>query len=339
MPENTRSFLDKLLLFVKGVGMGAANKVPGVSGGLVAFVTGFYEELIYSLQKINRNAFKLLLDGRFKSFYQYVNGRFLLLVFAGSTFSYFSVSRVLDFLIQNFELYVWATFFGMILGSIYYVAKDFNDFSRSNLITMFLGVAIGISISFMSPAKENDNLWFVFFCGIIGVSGMTLPGLSGSFILILMGNYVLLLVDSVNELYKTIEDVFSWNFDFIHDQVRMRYMKIIASFGLGSIFGLVITSHILGFLLKRFHQLITALIIGFIGGSLGIVWPWKKTVYKMEEGVYLFDSLGNRIVENYQRYLPSISDSTTWYALFYILFGLAILLVLDWIGRDKISSS
>ena len=315
--------------------MGAANKVPGVSGGLVAFVTGFYEELIYSLQKINRKAFKLLLAGRFKSFYQYVNGRFLLLVFSGSTFSYFSVSRVLDYLIQNFELYVWATFFGMILGSIYYVAKDFNDFSRANLLTMALGVAVGISISFMSPAKENDNLWFVFFCGIIGVSGMTLPGLSGSFILILMGNYVLLLVDSVNELYKTIQDVFSWNFEFIHDQVRMRYMKIIGSFGLGSIFGLVITSHILGFLLKRYHQLITALIIGFIGGSLGIVWPWKKTIFKMDDGVYLKDSLGDRIVENYQRYLPSISDPTTWYALFYILFGVAILLVLDWMGRDR----
>ena len=339
MPENTRSFLDKLLLFVKGVGMGAANKVPGVSGGLVAFVTGFYEELIYSLQKVNRKAFMLILNGRFKSFYQYVNGRFLLLVFAGSTFSYFSVSRVLDYLIQNFELYVWATFFGMILGSIYYVAKDFNDFSRTNIVTMGIGVAIGISISFMSPAKENDNLWFVFFCGIIGVSGMTLPGLSGSFILILMGNYVLLLVDSVNELYKTFRDIFTWNFEFIHDEVRMRYMKIVGSFGLGSIFGLVITSHILGFLLKRYHQVITALIIGFTGGSLGIVWPWKRTVYKMDEGVYQFDSLGNQIVENYQRYLPSLSDPTTWYSLFYILVGLAILLVLDHLGRDKIIKS
>lgn len=319
--------------------MGAANKVPGVSGGLVAFVTGFYEELIYSLQKINRKAFMLLLNGRIKSFYQYVNGRFLLLVFAGSTFSYFSVSRVLDFLMQNFELYVWATFFGMILGSLYYVAKEFNDFSRSNIITMVIGVAIGIAISFMSPAKENDNLWFVFFCGIVGVSGMTLPGLSGSFILILMGNYVLLLVDSVNELYKTIQDIFSWNFEFIHDQVRMRYMKIIGSFGLGSIFGLVITSHILGFLLKRYHQLITALIIGFIGGSLGIVWPWKRTLFKMNDGDYQFDSLGNRIVENYQRYLPNLSDPTTWYALFYILIGLAILIVLEWLGREKLTTS
>lgn len=339
MAENTRTFWDKILLFIKGVAMGAANKVPGVSGGLVAFVTGFYEELIYSLQKINRKALILLVNGRFKSFYQYVNGRFLLLVFAGSTFSYFSVSRVLDYLIQNFELYVWATFFGMILGSIYYVAKDFNDFSRTNLVTMAVGVAIGVSISFMSPAKENDNLWFVFFCGIIGVSGMTLPGLSGSFILILMGNYVLLLVDSVNELYKTIQDVFTLNFDFIHDQVRMRYMKIIGSFGLGSIFGLVITSHILGYLLKRWHQVITALIIGFIGGSLGNVWPWKKEIYKMEEGTYLFDSLGNKIVENYVRYFPDFHDSTTWYAIFYILLGLAILLVIDWFGPKKVVRS
>jgi uncharacterized membrane protein len=339
MAENTRTFWDKILLFIKGVAMGAANKVPGVSGGLVAFVTGFYEELIYSLQKINRKALKLLIDGRFKSFYQYVNGRFLLLVFAGSTFSYFSVSRVLDYLIQNFELYVWATFFGMILGSIYYVAKDFNDFSRVNLFTMGLGVAIGVAISFMSPAKENDNLWFVFFCGIVGVSGMTLPGLSGSFILILMGNYVLLLVDSVNELYKTIQDIFTLNFDFIHDTVRIRYLKIIASFGLGSVFGLVITSHILGYLLKRFHQIITALIIGFIGGSLGNVWPWKKEIYKMEEGQYLFDSLGNKIVENYVRYFPDFSDSTTWYAIFYILVGLAILLIIDWFGPKKVVRS
>lgn len=335
MPEKTRSLWDKILLFIKGIAMGAANKVPGVSGGLVAFVTGFYEELIYSLQKINRKALLLLWHGRFKSFYQYVNGRFLLLVFAGSTFSYFSVSRVLDYFLNNFELYVWASFFGMILGSIYYIAKDFNDFSKANIISIIVGITVGVSISLMSPAKENDNLWFVFFCGIIGVSGMTLPGLSGSFILILMGNYVLLLVDSVNELYKTIQDVFSWNFDFIHDQMRMRYMKIILSFGAGSVFGLVITSHILGFLLKRWHQLITALIIGFIAGSLGIVWPWKNVIYKTENGVFLYDRVGGRIVENYQRYLPDINEASTWYAILYIIVGFAILYVIDWYGNNK----
>ncbi len=333
--ENTRTLSDKIFLFIKGVAMGAANKVPGVSGGTVAFVAGFYEELIYSLQKINKKAFKLLLNGRFKSFYQYINGRFLLLVFAGSTFSYFSVSRVLDYFLQNYELYVWSTFFGMILGSIYYIAQDFKDWSRQNIIAIIIGISLGIGISLMSPAKENDNLWFVFFCGIIGVSGMTLPGLSGSFILILMGNYVLLLVDSVNELYKTIADIFSWNFDFIYDQARIRYLKIISSFTLGSVFGLVVTSHILGFLLKRWHQIVTALIIGFITGSLGIVWPWKKEVFKTENGEVLFDSKGNEIIENYQRYFPDLSNSTTWYAFGFILFGVMILLALEWYGNSK----
>lgn len=335
MAENTRTFSDKIFLFVKGIGMGAANKVPGVSGGLVAFVAGFYEELIYSLQKINRKAFMLIVNGRFKSFYQYVNGRFLLLVFAGSTFSYFSISKVLDYLLKNYDLFVWSTFFGMILGSIYYIAKDFNDWNRKNIITVVIGTLVGLSISLMSPARENDNLWFVFFCGIIGVSGMTLPGLSGSFILILLGNYVLLLVDSVNELYKILADIFSWNFDFIHDQIRMRYLKIISSFTLGSIFGLVFTSHILGFLLKRWHQIVTALIIGFIAGSLGIVWPWKREIHKIENGIALIDSEGNKIIENYQRYLPDLSDFSTWYAIGFILFGVLLLLGLEWYGNKN----
>ena len=333
--EKTRTLTDKILLFVKGVAMGAANKVPGVSGGTVAFVTGFYEELIYSLQKINRKALMLLINKRFRGFYQYVNGRFLLLVFAGSTFSYFSVSKVLDYFIKHYELFVWSLFFGMILGSIYYIAKDFKDWNRKNIITIIVGAGIGIAISFMSPAKENDNLWFVFFCGIIGVTGMTLPGLSGSFILILLGNYVLLLVDSVNELYKIIADIFTWNFDFIHDQVRMRYLKIISSFTLGSVFGLVVTSHILGFLLKHWHQTVTALIIGFIAGSLGIVWPWKEAIYKTENGKVLVDSLGDKVIENYNRYIPSLTDSTTWQAIGFIILGIIILLVLEWYGNKN----
>lgn len=335
MPERTDTLAQKLILFLKGVAMGAANKVPGVSGGLVAFVAGFYEELIYSLQKINKKAFMLLWKGRFKSFSQYVNGRFLTLVFAGSTFSYFSVSRVLDFFLKYYELYVWATFFGMILGSIYYVAKDFNDFSKINIFFVSLGVLIGVSISLLDPARENDNLWFIFFCGIVGVSGMTLPGLSGSFILILMGNYVLLLVDAVNELYKTIQDIFSLNFDFFQDEVRMRYLKIIASFGIGSAFGLVLTSHILGYLLKRFHQPITALIIGFIGGSLGIVWPWKNVIYKRENGELLYDSLQEPIVENFERFMPQVSDPTTWIALAFVFFGISIILMIDWYGHKN----
>lgn len=334
-----RTFTDKFFLFIKGLSMGAANKVPGVSGGTVAFVTGFYEELIYSLQKVNGKAFKLLFNGRFKSFFQYTNAQFILLIFSGSIFSYFSVSLLLDYLIRNYELYVWSSFFGMILGSIYYIGKQFNDWHFKNIIGIAVGIGLGIAISFMSPAKENDNLWFVFLCGIIGVSGMTLPGLSGSFILILLGNYVLLLVDSVNMLYKTIIDIFSGNFDFLQDPNRIRYLKIVGAFGGGSAFGLVFTSQILGYVLKRWHQLVTALIIGFISGSLGIVWPWKKEVYKIEDGKYLLDSEGHKITENFERYLPEISDPQTWVAVVFILLGIGILLWIDYYGKKPKSNA
>ncbi|MBT8316539.1 MAG: DUF368 domain-containing protein [Lutibacter sp.] len=335
MARKDRTLLDKFFLFIKGLSMGAANKVPGVSGGTVSFVLGFYEEMIYSFRKINYKAFLLLINGRFKSFYNYTNATFLLLVFGGSMFSYFSVSLALDYLLQHYELYVWSSFFGMILGSIYYISKDFNDWRTSNIISMVIGIGLGIAISFMNPAKENDNLWFVFICGIIGVSGMTLPGLSGSFILILLGNYVLLLVDSVTMLFKTFTEIFVGDFSFVDNEERLRYLKIIASFTGGSAFGLVITSHILGYVLKRWHQIVTALIIGFITGSLGIVWPWKKEVYKFENGKALIDVNGNKVIENFQRYFPDFSMQETWMAIFYIIVGLGIILLIDKYGTER----
>ena len=330
-----RSFIDKFFLFIKGLSMGAANKVPGVSGGTVSFVLGFYEEMIYSFRKINFMALKLLLNGRFKSFYYYVNAPFLVLVFGGSMFSYFSVSLVLDFLIKNYEVYVWSSFFGMIIGSIYYISKDFNDWTTKNIISLLVGAAIGIAISFMSPAKENSNLWFVFLCGIIGVSGMTLPGLSGSFILILMGNYVLLLVDSVTMLFKTITEVLTGDFSFMDNEERINYLKIISVFTFGSAFGLVSTSHILGYVLKRWHQIVTAVIIGFITGSLGIVWPWKKEIHKVVNGKVLFDANGNKVIENFKRYFPDFSQKETWFAIFFIFVGIGIILLLDKYGSDR----
>jgi uncharacterized membrane protein len=330
-----RTFADKFFLFLKGLSMGAANKVPGVSGGMVSFVLGFYEEMIYSFKKINFKAFKLLFNGRFKSFYYYTNAPFLVLVFSGSMFSYFSVSLVLDYLIDNYELYVWSTFFGMIIGSIYYISKDFNDWNTKNTVSMIAGAIIGISISFMSPAKENDNLWFVFFCGIIGVSGMTLPGLSGSFILILMGNYVLLLVDSVAMLFKTLTEIFTGDFSFMDSQERINYLKIIGTFTLGSAFGLVTTSHILGWVLKRWHQIVTAVIIGFIAGSLGIVWPWKKEIYKIVDNQIMLDSNGDKIIQNFERYFPNFYSLETWIAILFVFVGITLILVLDKFGKER----
>jgi len=333
--QKPRSFLEKTYLFLKGLAMGAANKVPGVSGGTVSFLFGFYEELIYSFKKINLVAFKLLINRRYKSFFKYINAEFLLLIMGGSIFSYFSISLVLDYFLDNYELYVWSWFFGMIIGSIYYIGKDFGEWNSANIISLITGTVIGIGISFLEPARENDNLWFVFVCGIIGVSGMTLPGLSGSFILILLGNYVLLLVDSVNELLYIMSNLVIGNFDILQEPEKIRYLKIISVFTAGSLFGLVSISHILGYVLKRYHSIVTAVIIGFITGSLGIVWPWKKAIFLQNNNTLLFDKKGNKIVENYNRYLPDLTSAETWYAGFYIILGIALILIIDFYGRKK----
>lgn len=335
MYEN-RTFSDKVWLVLKGLGMGAANKVPGVSGGVVAFVAGFYEEFIYSLQKINRKAFGLLFNGRFKSFYRYINGRFLGLLIFGMVISYFSVSKLLDYLIDNYELYVWSAFFGMIIGSIYFIAKDFGEWNRKYIAYLLCGIIAGVSISFLEPAKENSNLIFVFFCGIIGVSGMTLPGLSGSFILILVGNYVLLLVDSVNALYDTFADLFQIDFSFIDDPERIKLLKVLAVFSLGSLVGLVSLSHLLGYVLKRYKKATYAVIIGFIAGSLGVVWPWKKKLLDLDvAGNVQYDANGRKIIMGYDRYFPSEFSVETIVAIFFIFVGITIVLSLDWYHKAK----
>lgn len=336
--QQTRSLTDKLLLVLKGLAMGAANKVPGISGGVVAFVAGFYEEFIYSLQKINLKAFKLLISGRFRSLYQYVNGKFLGLLILGMLISYFSVSKLLDLLILDYELFVWASFFGMIVGSIYYISKDFDEWSRRSLIFVIIGVFSGLAISFLEPARENDNLWFVFFCGMIGVSGMTLPGLSGSFVLILLGNYVLLLVDSVNALYDTMADVVLWDFSFLEDQERTRLLKVLIVFALGSLAGLVTLSHILGFVLKHYKKDTFAFIIGFITGSLGVVWPWKEKIFETgSDGTILTDSAGNKVIANYDRYFPQFDIAETWFAILFMVLGILLVLSLAWYEKKNIN--
>ncbi|MCK0114646.1 DUF368 domain-containing protein [Gelidibacter sp. F63206] len=331
--QSTRTFKDKLFLFIKGLAMGAANKVPGVSGGVVAFVAGFYEEFIYSLQKVNKTAFKLLFNGRFKSFFHYINGRFLGLLFLGMVVSYFSVSKILDYFLVHSELYVWSLFFGMIIGSIYYINKDFDDWNYRTLTSLAIGIILGVAISFLDPAKENDNLFFVFFCGIISVSGMTLPGFSGSFILILLGNYVLLLVDSVNALSDTFYEIIVGDFSIFQNSERVRMLKVLVVFTLGSVTGLVTFSHMLSYILKHYKSITIASIIGFIVGSLGVVWPWKKTIYRMtDEGGFIYDSTGKKVVLNYERFIPQL-NTETYLAIIYIVVGIAIVLALEWYGK------
>lgn len=256
--------------------MGIANKVPGVSGGIVAIVTGFYPEFLYSLKRLNFNAFFMLITGKFKQFYRYTNALFLSLIALGIVLSYFTVSRVLDIALIRYEQYVKALFFGMVVMSVIVLIRDFKKWELKFLIFSFIGLLVGVTLTFLEPAAENRNLLFVFFCGFVSIIGMTLPGLSGSFLLILLGNYALLLVDAVNAVLEFVIMLIQNPSAFsalAQENIELHTILIIFIFG--SIVGLVSISNLLHYINIRFEHRLNALIIGFIIGSLPILWPWS----------------------------------------------------------------
>jgi len=275
MKERNRKFY--LILFLKSILMGTVNKLPGVSGGLVALITGFYFEMINSLKKINLNTIKLFPD--LKKLNKEYNLYFLLTIFFGIIVSYFTTSQLLDILFRNHELKVWSIFFGMILASNILLIKKNKNWDLKSTLFVFVGLVIGILISISEPISENRNLYFIFFCGFISICGMIVPGLSGSFLLILLGNFKLLLIDSVNSLYNSILILFGFKTDISHE---IELIKIAAVFALGSVAGLILLSNFLSYLITNFKETVNQVIIGFIFGSLFIVWPWNYSSLDFE---------------------------------------------------------
>ena len=320
---------EKLIIVLKGVALGVANKVPGISGGLVAFVLGFYEEFIDSLQKFNVEGVKLIKQGEFKIFYRHINGQFLGLLLFGMIVSYFSVSRILDYLLNHYEIYVWSLFFGLIIGSLLFIYRRVESFKLETFFWTLLGFIFGLSLSLITPAGQNENLFFVFICGIVSVVGMTLPGFSGSFILMLMGNYVLLLVDSVNALYITLSNLFLGKFEILTDPYLCKMLKILLVFSFGSLVGLILFSNILKFVLKKYKNKTLSTIMGFIAGSLAVVWPWKNKIYKSNlNGEFIIDSFNNKQIIDYSHYLPNLSIET-YLGIVCILSGIIIVFIID----------
>jgi len=304
---------NNIFLFLKGLAMGAVNKIPGVSGGTVAFVTGIYEDLLNSIKKINFRSFKILFNNGFKEFFKEINGKFLTIVFSGVIASFFSVSLLLDRLIEKYELYVFGLFFGMIVGSFYVIYYQLEKINIKTFIGITIGTTCGLLISFAENYNVGTSDLIIFFSGVIAISGMILPGLSGSYLLLLAGNYTLIMVDSVNALYFTLVELLSFNFTFIHDTERLYLLKVLILFTLGSIFGLVFLSNILSSLLKNYKTITISIIVGFIAGSLIGVWPWKNE-----------DMLGNASL-----FFPDFSIYQTWITIFNILIGILFVVLLE----------
>ncbi|MGY0392026.1 DUF368 domain-containing protein [Bizionia sp. KMM 8389] len=255
-----RRLSDYLLISLKGLAMGAADAVPGVSGGTIAFISGIYEELIDTISNINLDLLKTLKNSGFTSFWNALNGNFLLALLTGIIVSFVSFMRLAKHLIEYHPILIWSFFFGLIIASIYFVGKQITKWSLPTICALAIGTIAAYYVTTLPSSASNESPLFLFIAGAIAICAMILPGISGSFILLVLG------------AYKTLSDAF-------HDFDIQR----IAIFASGALIGLLSFSHILKWLFKNFHNITLALLTGFIFGSLNKVWPWKITNLVMEK--------------------------------------------------------
>ena len=284
--------------FFKGLGVGSANVIPGVSGGTIALITGIFERLINALKSFNLTAIKLFFSGKFKEFAQHTDLWFLASVGAGVVAAILSIARLFEFLFAEYPIYLWSFFFGMILVSIYYVGITIEKFNWKVLVSFVIGTAIALFIAFGTPANENSNFIYLMICGAVATCSMILPGLSGSFVLVLMGNYQLIMIDAVNDLN----------------------LKILFPVAVGGVVGLLAFSHLLSWIFKNYRDITIAVLTGFILGSMPIIWPWKNDV------ITYFGSEAN--VTGYEYYLPELNLDFS-IALVIMLIGAALIVLTE----------
>ena len=302
-----------VILILKGFSMGAANVIPGVSGGTIALITGIYEELIDSLKSFNIQALKLLLKGEFKTFISHINLKFLFAVFFGTALSIISLARVLEYFFKQNEQMVWSFFFGLIIASIYYVAKMINSWNISSIVFLLIGITFATSLAFLKPLSENSSSYYLFICGIVSVASMILPGLSGSYVLILMGNYHLIMLHSVSDPFSNLNILF----------------PVI----LGSIIGFLTLSHSISYILKKHYDSTISLLTGFIVGSLLIIWPWKVPLET------ILGRNGDLKVISYNWILPDFVAIENIYCFILILAGIAVVFLIEFLGKMNNSTS
>ena len=303
-----RTIRDYIIIAVKGMGMGAANVIPGVSGGTIALITGIFEELIDSIKSFNLKAFQLLFKGKFREFAEHTNLAFLAAVFAGIAVSILSLAKLLEFLFEKYPVFVWAFFFGLILASIYFVGKSIEKWRFSVVAFLIGGTAIAVMVSLVNSATENQNFLYLILCGVIAVCSMILPGLSGSFVLILMGNYELVMINAVSNL----------RFEILFPVV------------VGAAVGLILFSHFLSWVFKSYRDQTIALLTGFILGSLAVLWPWQSPQYKMDElGNFVTKVNGDKIIVKYNNFIPDSFNSEVIWAIVIALIGIIVIWAIE----------
>lgn len=248
-------FSRYIVLALKGCAMGMADVVPGVSGGTIAFISGIYEELLDSIRSVDATALRLLLRFRLAEFWRHINGRFLLPVLLGIAVAIFSLARLMTYLLRDHPIAIWSFFFGLIVASALLVARQIGRWDWRTVLAFAVGAAAAWWITVATPAETPNDWWFVMLSGAIAICAMILPGISGAFILLLLGKY-----------------------QYIMHAVGEFDIPVIAVFVIGAAAGIISFSHLLSWLLKHWHDVTVAVLMGFMVGSLNKVWPWKETV-------------------------------------------------------------
>ena len=256
-----RRIKDYAVLTLKGMAMGAADVVPGVSGGTIAFIAGIYDELINSIKSINMHSLKLLFTGKIAAFWKAVNGNFLFALLLGIAISLFSLAKLITYFLLNEPVLVWSFFFGLVLASTWFVTKDIKGWDWKTVAGFVGGAVIAYYITVATPAETSTNLMFIFLCGAIAICAMILPGISGSFILVLLGKYFY-----VMEAVKTLD------------------LVVLGVFAFGAALGITSFSRVLSYALKNFRNITLSVLSGFMLGSLNKVWPWKEVEKLVSDG-------------------------------------------------------
>ena len=248
-----------LTVGIKGACMGAADVIPGVSGGTIAFITGIYDQLVGSIASINAEAFRLLLQGRFKDFWRHINGGFLLSLIAGIGFSVITLAGLMQMLLTTYPIQTWAFFFGLIVASSIFILRGISGWHLREYLMVILGVLLGATVCTLSPTQTPDGLWFIFLSGAIAICAMILPGISGSFILLILGKY---------------QYIMGCISDLVSGTDVTRNLLILGVFAAGALVGIIGFSKLLHWLLARWNKEVLIVMAGFIIGSLVKIWPW-----------------------------------------------------------------
>lgn len=300
-----KNFKDYLLLFFKGMGMGGADVVPGVSGGTIAFITGIYEELLNSIKSFDKTALQLLFSINIAGFWRHINGKFLITLFGGIFTSILSLAKLIHYLLNNHPIQLWSFFFGLVLISTLLVLKEIKQWRPVVGISVFAGVIIAYFITGATPAVTPDNYLFVFLSGVIAICAMILPGISGSFILLILGKY-----------------------EFIIESIKDLNIQVIVIFGIGCGIGILSFSRLVSWLLKRYHDITVALLSGFMLGSLNKIWPWKETITtRLNSKGELVPLIQNNLLPT--EYMKLVDEPMVIQAVFYCSIGILLIIAIE----------